>query len=86
MSETSSAFFSTQRMSNSDSDNYDDITAFNASFPSVDSLQIMMDAEEAEFAVKINGLQIGGTMSNESWNGDVEFVLHIDGNAFEANS
>ena len=45
---SSSDFFSARRVSNSNGDSYDDLTDFNASFPSVDTLQAMMDDEEAE--------------------------------------
>ena len=96
---TSSAYFSARRVANPDSNIRDEITSFNASFPSVAALQIMRDAgiEEFTVTVKLNGLQVGGTMSEmsgparhlnrtlseESWNGNTEFVLHIDGQTFE---
>ena len=96
----SSDFFSARRVSSPNSDNYDDLTDFNASFPSVDTLQFMMDDEEAEFTIKVDGIQIGGTMSamsgparylsrtlsEESWSGDAEFVVHIDSDTFETHN
>ena len=96
----SSDFFSARRVSSPNSDNYDDLRDFNASFPSADTLQMVMDAGDAEFTVKVDGIQIGGTMSamsgparylsrtlsEESWSGDAEFVVHIDSDTFETHN